>query len=110
MSEEKIINEEIKDEEVLSDEELESVAGGNKDELKEDAARLRALGYLPQNRDVSMKDINDALWDLGQKIGYDIGSDLSAKKDNKHYIDGDKVKHDELWRFIYRNNPPRGNF
>ena len=102
MAEEKIVNEEIKDEEILSDEELEDVAGGNKDELREDADRLRALGYLPKNRAASKEDINNAIWDLGQKIGHDIGSNFSDRGTNRHYIDGHKVNHKELWKFIYR--------
>lgn len=103
MSEEKIINEEIKDEEIISDDELEGVAGGTRKELQADANRLRDLGYLPRNGKASMKDINDAIWKLGQDIGHDIGSNLSESGDNKHYIDGNKVNHEELWKFIYRN-------
>ena len=102
MSEEKIVNEEIKAEEIISDEELEGVAGGTKEELKKDADRLRRLGYLPKDRDVSKKDINDALWNLGQDIGYDIGSDLHNGDKNVHYIDGHKVYHKDLWDFIYK--------
>ena len=63
MAEEKILKDEI-----LSDEQLDQVAGGSDWEIHDDANRLRGLhrlGYGP----VSSDEVNDAMWRLGQDLG-----------------------------------------
>ena len=106
MSEEKIVNEEIKAEEikaeeVISDEELEGVAGGTAREIREDADRLRNLGYLPKNRDVSMNEVNDAFVQLGKDVGLHLGCSLDDDRKNKYYINHDKTPRNEVWSKIY---------
>lgn len=87
--------------EIISDEELDGVAGGSSWEIQQDANRLRSLGRLPNYRAVSPNEVNDALWQLGQDIGLKIGCDLKeGSKDNSYYIDHQKVSRNELWRRI----------
>ena len=101
MSEEKIVNEEIKAEEIISDEELEGVAGGYAWEIRNDADRLRNLGYLPKNRDVSQNEVNDAFVQLGKDVGLHLGCALDDDNKNKYYIKHDKTPRNEVWRKIY---------
>lgn len=97
MAEEKIIN----TEEILSEEDLDDVAGGSDSELMYDANRLRAMGLLPTNRSVSEREINDAFYELGQRMGIKLGSDLhEGNTPNRHYINHDKKTHREIWEYI----------
>ena len=93
MAEEKI----LKEDELILDEELDEVVGGTYEEIRDDANRLRALGLLPRNQAVSKQQINDALVGLG--IG--IGTDLRDDKNNKYYINHDKVSREKLWNYVY---------
>ena len=87
--------------EIMSEEELDGVAGGSSWEIQQDANRLRALGRLPNYRDVSPKEVNDALWKLGQDIGLKVGCEPNeGNKSNSYHIDHHKVSRDELWRRI----------
>ena len=81
MSEDKIINKEM-----LNEDELEEVAGGTTAEIRDDANRLRALGLLPQNRAVSQADINDAFWKLGQRYGVSLGYNPDDDRANRYYL------------------------
>ena len=101
MSEEKIINEEIKAEEVISDEELEGVDGGYAWEIRDDANRLRNLGYLPKDRDVSKDEVNNAMFKLGQDLGFELGTDLQKRKENSYYINRKRTSRDKVWDKIY---------
>ena len=101
MSEEKNENEEIKADEVISDEELEGVAGGYAWEIRDDADRLRNLGYLPQNRNVSRNEVNDAMFKLGQDLGFELGTDLKDNSKNRYYINREKTSRDKVWEKIY---------
>ena len=101
MSEEKIVNEEIKAEEIISDEELEGVAGGYSWEIRDDANRLRNLGYLPKDRDVSRNEVNDAMFKLGQDLGFELGTDLQKHEQNSYYINRKGTSRDKVWDKIY---------
>ena len=96
MAEEKILKDEI-----LSDEQLDQVAGGSDWEIHDDANRLRGLhrlGYGP----VSSDEVNDAMWRLGQDLGLKIGCDLKeGGRSNTYYLDNKKVSRDKLWDKIY---------
>ena len=100
MAEEKIINEEVKDEEIMIDEELDEVAGGTTKEIKDDANRLRALGYLPQGA-VSKHQINDAFLRLGSDYGLKLGYNPSDRDENRYYLDHKKKDHEQIWNIIY---------
>ena len=100
--------EEIKKEEIMSEEELDEVAGGSTWEIHDSANRLRNLGIqLPAG--ASAKDVNDAMWHLGQKIimdgkPVDLGSNLKDNNEsNSYYINHRKVNHQQVWDFIYKN-------
>lgn len=108
MSEEKIVNEEIKADEVISDEELEGVAGGYAWEIRDDADRLRNLGYLPKNRDVSRNEVNDAMFKLGQDLGFELGTDLKDTRKNSYYINREGTPRDKVWDKIYSKISKRG--
>lgn len=108
MSEEKIVNEEIKADEVISDEELEGVAGGYAWEIRDDADRLRNLGYLPKNRDVSRNEVNDAMFKLGQDLGFELGTDLKDPRKNSYYINRENTSRDKVWDKIYSKISRRG--
>ncbi len=108
MSEEKIVNEEIKADEVISDEELEGVAGGYAWEIRDDANRLRNLGYLPKNRDVSRNEVNDAMFKLGQDLGFELGTDLKDPRKNSYYINRENTSRDKVWDKIYSKISRRG--
>ena len=95
MAEEKII-----DGEVMIDEELDEVAGGTSKEIKDDANRLRALGYLPQGA-VSKHQINDAFLRLGSDYGLKLGYNPSDSDANRYYLDHKKKDHEQIWDIIY---------
>lgn len=94
MAEEKIINDEI-----IEDEELEGVAGGASWEIQDDANRLRALGVLGYGR-VDKQQVNDAFTGLGLGIGTDL---KLGREKNSYYINHKKVSREKLWNYIYEN-------
>lgn len=94
MAEEKIINDEI-----IEDEELEGVAGGASWEIQDDANRLRALGVLGYGR-VDKQQVNDAFTGLGLGIGTDL---KKGDAKNSYYINHKKVSREKLWNYIYQH-------
>ena len=96
MAEEKILNDEI-----LEDAELEEVAGGTYREIRDDANRLRALGYLPRHGTVSKQDINDAFIQLGRDHGLKLGYNPSDTRANRYYVNHDGKNHEQIWNIIY---------
>lgn len=97
MADEKILKDEI-----LSDEQLDGVAGGSDWEISDDANRLRDLHRLGYNY-VTSDQVNDAMWRLGQEIGLNIGCDMQeGRKSNSYYLDNKKISRDKLWDKIYK--------
>ena len=93
MADEKILKDEI-----LSEEDLDEVAGGTTDEINSDARRLQRIGMLGP---APTKDqVGDALYYLGQRIGLEIGCDLHDGSSNTYYINNKKVSRDKLWNKI----------
>ena len=98
MAEEKIL-----DNEKLTEEELDAVAGGADWEIQEDASRLRGMGRLP-HRLVTTEEVNNAMWQLGQDLGINLGCDLKEGKErNRYYINHKKKTHEEVWDYIYKH-------
>ena len=97
MAEEKILKDEI-----LSDEQLDNVAGGSDWEIRDDANRLRGLHRLGYNY-VTSDQVNDAMWRLGQDIGLNIGCDMKeGDRSNSYYLDNKKISRERLWEKIDR--------
>ena len=96
MAEDKILKDEVMD-----DAELEEVAGGTSKEIRDDANRLRALGYLPKHAAVSKEDINDAFIQLGRDHGLKLGYNPSDRDENRYYLDHKKKDHKQIWNIIY---------
>ena len=91
MSEEKIINEEV-----MNEDELDGVAGGTRDELRNDAERLRALGVLPQGGS-TMKEIRSAFG----KLGLGITCSLDKEDKNWYHVKDRSLNHEQIWNYIY---------
>lgn len=99
MAEEKILKEEQ-----LTEEELENVAGGSTGEILDDIKQLRKYGFnLPNN--ASRDQVNDAMWQLGQRLGFSLGTDLhDGTEKNRYYINHDKKSHDEVWEYVRKHS------
>ena len=80
MAEEKILKDEI-----LSDEELENVAGGTAAELAKDIKFLNALGIKTKN--YSMDEIKSNAFGIGIEITNLIGGDLTIYADIEYEND-----------------------
>ncbi len=109
MTEEKILKDEV-----LSDSELDEVAGGTTREIQDDANRLRALErrynvrLLPSSGNASAADVNDAMFKVGQIISdsfhcdFHIGCDLKlGNESNSYYLNHKKMNHNRIWEEIY---------
>ena len=100
MAEEKILKEEI-----MSEEELDNVAGGKAWELQEDADYLRRYGLLGSGP-VDKVQIEAAINRAGILNGISLGCDLhNGDKSNSYYINNKKYSHDGFWREIKRRYP-----
>lgn len=101
MAEEKILKEEI-----MSDAELDEVAGGKAWELQEDADNLRRYGLLGPGP-ADKYQIEAAINRAGIMNGISLGCELhNGDKSNKYYIDNRKYSHDGFWGEIFRRYPP----
>ena len=100
MAEEKILKDEL-----LSEEELDNVAGGKAWELQEDADYLRRYGLLGSGP-VDKVQIEAAINRAGILNGISLGCDLhNGDKSNSYYINNEKYSHDGFWREIKRRYP-----
>lgn len=96
-------DEKIFDSEKLTDDELDEVAGGTLDELKEDRSRLIELGYyeIIGNQRFST-GINNALAKFGKENGMKMTMKYHKHEANQYFINGEEVTRDELWIKILR--------
>ena len=92
-------NEKINASEILDENELEEVAGGNGNETQRDADALRAIGCLT-HRDVNKDQIDAAFCSLGLGIGTELHN---GEARNKYYIDHRRVSREELWDYIHHH-------
>lgn len=101
MAEEKILKEEI-----MSEEELDEVAGGRAWELQEDADNLRRYGLLGPGP-VGKEQIEAAINRAGIMNGISLGCELhNGDKSNSYHINHKKYSHDGFWKEIFRRYPP----
>ena len=92
--------EEMKNEEVLSDEVLEEVAGGTKKEIKKDIEMLKHYGYLRGIDSPSIPQINDAILAIGREVGLKMGYNPDYNNKNKYYINHDSHGQEYFWNEI----------
>lgn len=107
MSEEKIMNEEV-----MSEEELDEVAGGTWGQVARDADNIRYLEnrynvrLLPgkasaANVNAAMNKIGDILSDY-YHCDFGIGCDLHTNdENNRYYLNHHKMSQKEIWNAIY---------
>ncbi len=102
MTDEKITNEEI-----LSEEQLDEVAGGTGAETENDVYRFKLLGVLPNS--TGAKDA-DALKNAFAKFGITLKNHRGYISNNEYTYWGDGKKYDRntVWNFICdKMNRPR---
>ena len=98
MSEEKIL-----DNEILDDEELDGVAGGTFKETVGDRAKLNQLGLYNFDESKGFAgSIKEGFDKLGRELGLDVKCDSSLSNDtaNRYQIDNRKMTRDEFWSII----------
>ena len=108
MSDEKILKDEI-----MSDNELDEVAGGSAWEIQDDANRMRALGrrygiQLLPDRTVSTSEVNAAFNRMGDLISqhfgikFRLGCELhKGREGNSYHLNHKKMSRDRIWEKIY---------
>lgn len=92
MTDNKITNDEI-----LSEEQLEEVAGGSLAEIKNDICRFKMLGVLPNSTDEV--DEGALRWAFGK---FNINADTKYASLNKYTyrIDGKEYDRNTVWNYI----------
>ena len=102
MAEEKIL-----DEEILDDDELEGVAGGSTAENRDDRERLMQMGYYNSATKSISKNLKASFSNLGSKLGCDLHISANNNKGNaanKYFIADQEVSRTEFWNIIDRLN------
>lgn len=97
-------DEKIKDE-ILKDEELDNVAGGNRIETYEDGNELYKRGLLTLEQAMSSTPVREKLHELGY-TGY---KDIGGLDDGNIYTDkqGKTVTREEFWKIFDIDNPAK---
>ena len=88
--------EEIRNEEIMSEDELEGVAGGYGWEIKDDKKRFYHMGLL-DSKDASDKELVRVFKAFGVKVETYHG-DWTA---NEYKINGHRANRSEVWNYIY---------
>lgn len=91
MKDEKILKEEI-----ISEEQLEEVAGGYGQEIKDDKLRFAKLRYL---RDENASD--GELINVFNQFGYNVEIHHGYFTENKYWLNGRQMNRNEVWNEIY---------
>jgi len=92
MSDEKITNEEV-----LNDEELNEVAGGTGDEIRDDKQRFKRLGIRITSGAHDEAQLKDAF----ARFGVQVETYHGYFRDNDYKINGRSVSRDKAWNYIY---------
>ena len=94
MADEKIFKDEI-----LSDEELDGVAGGNRLETFADGNELYKRGLLSAEDALSSSKVREAIHKLGYKYKDYGGIEIFGAKNNKYFNKkGESVTREEFWK------------
>ena len=94
MADEKIFKDEI-----LSDEELDGVAGGNRIETYQDGNELLKRGLISEDDALSSSKVREAIHKLGYKYVDHGGVKMFGGKDNEYFNKkGESVTREEFWK------------
>ena len=92
--EEKILNDEV-----MSDDELDGVAGGTRLETYKDGEELRKRGLLSQDDALSSTPVRELLHKMGYKYVDHGGMAVFGAKNNEYFNKkGESVSRDEFWK------------
>ena len=94
MAEEKITN----TDEILSEEQLEQVAGGDKLEVADDIYRFKYIGMLPKWTSENPDESVGLLRETFKRYG--VTAELNKDEHNRYWIDGVPAKPGEVWDHI----------
>ena len=105
MAEEKIL-----EEEVLNEDELEGVAGGTAKEAFADREQLNKLGLYNFDKEKGfVGSLQDGFNALGKKIGLTLNvkseSSLNSQTANVYKIGNQTLTHDQFWNTVNRLMP-----
>ena len=94
MADEKILKDEV-----LSDEELDGVAGGTRAETYADGDELVKRGIISEEDALSSSKVRDAIHNLGYKYKDHGGMALFGAKNNEYFNkDGVGISRDQFWK------------
>lgn len=94
MAEEKILKDEV-----LSDEELDGVAGGTRLETYEDGDELVKRGLLSEKDAKSSTKVRETIHNLGYKYKDHGGMAIFGAKDNEYFNkNGESVSREDFWK------------
>lgn len=100
MKDEKFLNEEV-----LTDEELENVAGGDRIETYADGNELYKRGLLSISDTTSSSKVREAIHKLGYKYVDHGGLKIFGGKDNEYFNkDGVSVDRETFWKNFDKEN------
>ena len=99
MSEDKILENEL-----LDEEELEEVAGGTTAEIKDDRKRLIRLGYYENKpHQKYVVGIANALEKLSNATGYGFkfaSTSQTGNQANVYFFNGNQISRDKFWALV----------
>ena len=97
-------DEKIFEDEMMSDEELEQLAGGTKMETWRDSDALVKRGFLTHEQSLNSGAVRQKLHELGYTGYIDYGN---SNKDCNIYTDkaGNKISRENFWKLFDRENP-----
>ena len=100
MKDEKILKEEI-----LSDDELENVAGGTRDQTYADGNELYKRGLLSAEDAFSSTPVRETLHKLGYKYVDHGGLKMFGGKGNEYFNkQGESISREEFWKNFDKEN------
>lgn len=92
-------DEKILQEEMMSDEELEKVAGGTRDQTYADGKELYKRGLLSSEDALSSTPVREAIHKLGYKYVDHGGVKIFGGKDNEYFNKaGESVSREDFWK------------
>ena len=94
MADEKILKDEI-----LSEEELDGVAGGTRIETYQDGNELLKRGLISEDDALSSSKVREAIHKLGYKYVDHGGVKMFGGKDNEYFNkNGESISRDQFWK------------
>ncbi len=96
MAEEKITN----IDEILSEEQLEGVAGGDKLEIADDIYRIKYIGVLPEWTSEDPNKSATLLRETFKRYGVTAELNPNENEHNRYWINGNLVRPGEVWDHI----------